>query len=245
MLTERELTRYQRQISLFGEGGQSKLKAAKVFIAGAGGLGTVISVYLAAAGIGRLRLVDHDVVSLSNLNRQILHWDKDLGREKTASAGEKLRAINGDITVEAVPATIDDGNVDRLAGDSDLIVDALDNFPARYVLNRCALRRGIPFFHGAIHGFYGQATTIIPGRTVCLRCLCPEAPPAVPPPVVGVAPGVIGCIQATEVLKYVLGLGCLLENRLLMWDGLGGRMDEVPLVANPDCPDCGRKGGSR
>jgi molybdopterin/thiamine biosynthesis adenylyltransferase len=244
LLTERELTRYQRQISLFGEGGQARLKAARVFIAGAGGLGSVTCLYLAAAGIGRLRIVDHDVVSLSNLNRQILHWDKDLGRAKTASAGEKIREFNADITVETLPETVEEGNADQLVGDSELIVDALDNFPARYALNRCALRKGIPFVHGAVHGFYGQATTIMPGRTACLRCLCPEAPPAVPPPVVGVAPGVIGCIQATEVLKYLLGLGCLLENRLLMWDGLGGRMDEVPLVANPDCPDCG-KGGYR
>jgi adenylyltransferase/sulfurtransferase len=242
LLSDSELTRYQRQISLFGEGGQARLKAATVFVAGAGGLGTVISVYLAVAGVGRLKIVDRDVVSLSNLNRQILHWDGDLGRQKTASAGEKLRKMNGDITVEAVPATIDDSNIDGLVGDCELIIDAMDNFPTRYTLNRCALRKGIPLFHGAIHGFYGQATTIIPGRTACLRCLCSEAPPAVPPPVVGVAPGVIGCIQATEVLKYILGLGCLLENRLLMWDGLGGRMDEVPLVANPDCPDCGRKG---
>ncbi len=244
MLTEDELARYKRQIAIFGEGGQAKLKKAKVFIAGVGGLGSAIVTYLAVAGVGKLRLVDHDVVALDNLNRQILHWDSDIGREKLASAAEKLRRMSADIEVETVPETISQDNAVDLVGDCALIVDAMDNFPARYALNRCALVKKIPFFHGAIYGFYGQATTVIPGKTACLRCIFPEVPPSVAPPVVGVTAAIIGCIQATEVLKYILGMGRLLENRLLMWDGLGCRMDEVPLQKNPECKDCSGLGVS-
>jgi molybdopterin/thiamine biosynthesis adenylyltransferase len=239
MLTKGELTRYKRQLAIFGEEGQTKLKKAKVFIAGVGGLGSVTAIYLTVAGIGKLRVVDHDIVALDNLNRQILHWDSDIGREKLKSAAEKLRRMNAEVTVEIITETIDHSNIDDLVGDCDLIVDAMDNFPARYALNRSALSKRIPFFHGAVHGFYGQATTIIPGKTACLRCIFPEAPAVAAPPVVGVTPGVIGCIQATEVLKYVVSIGQLLENRLLMWDGLGCRMDEVPLERNPECQDCG------
>jgi len=239
MLNEDELTRYKRQLAIFGEEGQAKLKKARVFIAGAGGLGSVTATYLTVAGIGKLRVVDNDVVALDNLNRQILYWDGDIGREKLKSAAEKLRRMNAEVTVETVSERIDHSNIDDLVSDCGLIVDAMDNFPARYALNRSALSKRIPFFHGAVHGFYGQATTIIPGKTSCLRCIFPEGPATAAPPVVGVTPGVIGCIQATEVLKYIVGMGQLLENRLLMWDGLGGRMDEVPLQRNSECKDCG------
>jgi len=240
MLTKDELRRYKRQLSIFGEEGQRKLKEAKVFIAGAGGLGSSISMYLTVAGIGKLRMVDNDIVALENLNRQILHWDSDIGKIKLVSAEEKLKQMNPNVKLEVISETIDKGNADQLVGDCDLIVDALDNFASRYVLNKTALMKKIPFFHGAVHGFYGQATTIIPGRTACLRCVFPKAPPPKAPPVVGVAPGVIGCIQAGEVLKYILGIGSLLENRLLMWDGLKAEMDEVPLEKNPRCEDCGQ-----
>lgn len=240
MLTKDELTRYERQISIFGEEGQRKLKKAKVFIAGAGGLGCSISAYLAVAGVGRLRVVDNDVVALENLNRQILHWDNDIGRKKSESAKEKLKRMNSNVEVEIISETIKRGNIDELCAGFDMIVDAMDNFAARYVLNKAALKKKTPLFHGAVHGFYGQVTTIIPGRTACLRCIFPEAPPPTIPPVVGVTPGLIGCIQATEVLKYVLGIGSLLENRLLMWDGLNGKIDELPLEKNPRCEDCGQ-----
>ena len=238
MLTKDELTRYKRQLAIFGEDGQAKLKKSRVFLAGAGGLGSVTATYLTVAGIGKLRVVDHDVVALENLNRQILHWDSDICREKLKSAAEKLKGMNANIEVETVSETIDDNNIDDLVGDCDLIVDAMDNFPTRYALNRSALSKRIPFFHGAVHGFYGQASTIIPGRTACLRCTFPEVPSAEAPPVIGVTPGIIGCIQAAEVLKYIVGIGQLLKNRLLMWDGLGCRMDEVPLQRNPECKDC-------
>jgi len=242
MLTKDELKRYERQISIFGEDGQGKLKKAKVFIAGAGGLGSSISTYLTVAGIGKLRMVDNDIVALENLNRQILHWDNDIGKKKLESAAAKLKRMNPNVEVEVISETINKGNIDELVGDFDMIVDAMDNFAARYVLNKAALVKKIPLFHGAVHGFYGQATTIIPGKTACLRCIFPEAPPPTIPPVVGVTPGVIGCIQATEVIKYILGIGSLLENRLLMWDGLKAEMDEVPLEKNPGCEDCGKGG---
>ncbi len=242
MLTKDELKRYERQISIFGEDGQGKLKKAKVFIAGAGGLGSSISTYLTVAGIGKLRMVDNDIVALENLNRQILHWDNDIGKKKLESAAAKLKRMNPNVEVEVISETINKGNIDELVGDFDMIVDAMDNFAARYVLNKAALVKKIPLFHGAVHGFYGQATTIIPGKTACLRCIFPEAPPPTIPPVVGVTPGVIGCIQATEVIKYILGIGSLLENRLLMWDGLKAEMDEVPLEKNPRCEDCAGSG---
>ncbi|TET16579.1 MAG: HesA/MoeB/ThiF family protein [Dehalococcoidia bacterium] len=243
MLTKDEVKRYERQISIFGEEGQRKLKKAKVFIAGAGGLGSSISIYLTVAGIGKLRMVDNDIVALENLNRQILHRDNDIGKKKLESAEEKLKKMNSNVEVEVIFETINIGNIDELVGDFDMIVDAMDNFATRYVLNKTALMRKIPLFHGAVHGFYGQATTIIPGKTACLRCIFPEVPPPTVPPVVGVTPGVVGCIQATEVIKYILGIGDLLENRLLMWDGLNAVMDEVPLEKNPRCEDCGKEGG--
>ena len=239
MLTDDEAKRYERQIRIFGEDGQRKLKKAKAFIAGAGGLGSSIAVYLTVAGIGKLRMVDNDTVALENLNRQILHWDNDIGKKKLTSAEEKLKKMNSNVEVEIITGTIDKDNVDELVGDSDMIVDAMDNFAARYILNKTALIKQIPFFHGAVHGFYGQATTIIPGKTACLRCIFPEAPPPTIPPVVGVTVGIIGCIQANEVIKYILGNRSLLENRLLMWDGLKAEMDEVPLEKNPRCEDCG------
>ena len=239
MLTEKERERYKRQMMLFGDEGQERLKNAHIFIAGAGGLGSPISIYLAVAGIGRLTVVDNDVVDQSNLNRQILHYDRDIGRKKTDSAEEKLRAINPDITVRVIDATIDASNATMLVGDADGIVDAMDNYPTRYILNEVAIEKNIPLFHGGIRGFYGQATTIIPKKTACLRCIFPHAPPKEVFPVVGVTPGFIGMVQATEVLKYLLGSGELLANRLFIWDGLQAHAEEIALERNPRCEACG------
>lgn len=240
MLSPRELDRYKRQILLFGEEGQEKLKKAHIFIAGAGGLGSPISIYLAVAGIGTITVVDKDVVELTNLNRQILHYDLDIGKKKTASAEEKLTAINPDVKINVIDTTIDETNVARLVGRSDGIVDAMDNFPTRYLLNEAAVTKNIPFFHGAIRGLYGQATTIIPGKTPCLRCIFPNAPPKEVFPVVGVTPGLIGMIQATEVLKYLINDGRLLTNRLLIWDGFEAHAEEITVERNPECPVCGK-----
>ncbi|MDD1702138.1 MAG: HesA/MoeB/ThiF family protein [Methanoregula sp.] len=241
MLSERERERYKRQMMLFGDEGQERLKKASIFIAGAGGLGSPVSIYLAVAGVGTLTLVDKDIVEQTNLNRQILHYDRDIGRKKVESAEEKLTEINPDIRVRVVDTTIDDTNCSHLVGRADGIVDAMDNYPTRYLLNDVALEKKIPLFHGAIRGFYGQATTIVPGKTACLRCIFPSAPPKEVFPVVGVSPGFIGMVQATEVLKYLLGTGDLLENRLLIWDGMTAHAEELSFVKNPACISCGRK----
>ena len=242
MLSERERERYRRQIPLFGEEGQERLKKAGIFIAGAGGLGSPVALYLAVAGVGTLTVVDSDVVDLTNLNRQVLHADRDTGRKKAVSAREKLEEINPDITIRAIDARIGGRNAARLVGKADGIVDCLDNYPARYILNRVALEKGIPLFHGAIRGMYGQATTIIPGKTPCLSCIFPTAPPEEEVPVVGVTPGLIGMVQATEVVKFLLGTGELLANRLLLWDGMLAQATEICVERNPACRACGDRG---
>ena len=239
MLTGDELARYRRQIAIFGEGGQAKLKQAKVFIAGVGGLGSAIATYLAVAGVGKLRVVDHDVVALDNLNRQILHWDRDIGRRKVESFEEKLSQMNPEIEVAVVSDKIVADNVAEIVRGSDVIVDAMDNFQTRYLLNRVALEQRIPFFHAGVYGLEGQVTTIVPGETACLRCIFPEAPAAETFPVIGATCGVIGCIQATEVVKYIAGVGALLTNKLLVWDGLDATVAEFTVTRNRACEDCG------
>jgi len=227
---------------LFGEEGQERLKAATIFVAGAGGLGSPVSIYLAVAGVGTLILVDNDIVERTNLNRQILHFDRDIGRRKAVSAGEKLREINPDIELKVIDATIDADSIHRLVGKADGIVDAMDNFPTRYLLNEKAVAENIPFFHGAIRGLCGQVTTILPGKTACLRCIFPDPPPGEVSPVVGTTPGLIAMVQATEVLKYVVGSGELLANRLFLWDGMRACVDEIALEKDPSCNVCGEIG---
>jgi len=239
MLSERERERYRRQILLFGDDVQEHLKKAHIFIAGAGGLGSPVAIYLAVAGVGTITVVDHDTVDRSNLNRQILHSERDVGKKKTVSALETLREYNPDITVTAIDATITDDNARELVGTADGIVDALDNYPARYLLNRVALEKNIPFFHGAIRGFYGQATTIIPNKTACLECIFPKAPPPEVFPVLGATAGVIGSVQANEVIKFLTGKGTLLAGRLFTWDGLCAAAEEIAIVKNPACKACG------
>ena len=238
MFSRRERERYKRQMMLFGDEGQERLKKAHIFIAGAGGLGSPVSLYLAVAGIGTITIIDMDVVDQTNLNRQILHFDRDVGRKKTASAAEKLREINPDITTDAIDVKIDETNAADLVGDADGIVDAMDNYQTRYLLNEVAIEKNIPLFHGAIRGFYGQATTIIPGITPCLKCIFPKAPPREVFPVVGVTPGIIGTIQANEVIKYVLGSGELLTNRLFIWDGMQAHAEEICVERHPACTAC-------
>ena len=241
MLTQDELTRYDRQIMMKGIGkdGQEKLKKARVFVAGVGGLGSPISIYLAVAGVGTIRLADHDTIELSNLNRQILHGDGDLGKRKVDSATQKLQNMNKDITVAAVAEMITEENVSQLVGDCDLIVDATDNLPTRYVLNRAAIEKNIPFFHGAVYGFEGRATTIIPGKTACLWCIYQGRITEGKFPVIGVAPAVIGCLQATEVIKYITGIGELLTDHLLMYDGLNLEFTKLEVKRDPNCQHCG------
>jgi len=245
MLIPDELERYDRQIMIegFGKEGQEKLKRAKVFIAGVGGLGSPISMYLTVAGVGRIRIVDNDRVELSNLNRQVLHWDKDIGKRKVDSALKKLKQLNRGVEIEAIETTITEVNASQLVADSDLIVDAMDNLPTRYLLNKTAIDKGIPFFHGAVYGFEGRAMTIIPGKTACLMCVYRGAVPEGKSPVIGVTPAAIGCIQAMEVIKYIVGIGELLTNRLLIYDGLNLKFSEFLVKKDPNCKHCGHLRG--
>ena len=240
MFTRSELERYDRQIMIkdFGQKGQERLKSAKVFIAGAGGLGSPSAIYLAAAGVGQLRIADFDIVAASNLNRQILHWNIDIGKEKVNSAREKLEKLNPDVKIEAIREKLTEKNISDIIGDSDLIVDATDNLATRYLLNKISLVKKIPLFHGAIHGFEGRITTIIPDKTACLRCTYRGIPPGEKFPVVGVTPGIIACIQATEVIKYLVGIGNLLLNRLVIYDGLTMRFTEFKIKRDPKCEHC-------
>ena len=241
------LQRYERQMMIegFGREGQERLKKAKVVVAGAGGLGSVVSIYLAAAGVGRIRLIDHDKVKLTDLNRQILYEDKDVGKGKVDSAKGKLESLNPEVVVETVSKKITEGSVFELVDGHDLIVDATDNFATRYILNKVAVNRDLPFFHGAVGGFEGRATTIIPGQTACLKCLYRRAPQPAVIPVIGVTPAVIGSIQAAEVVKYIVGIGDLLTNRLLIYDGLSLEFMVIKLKRHPDCEECRHLAGSR
>jgi adenylyltransferase/sulfurtransferase len=240
MLSERALLRYDRQIRLesIGEKGQEKLNHSRILIAGAGGLGSIAAYYLAAAGIGTIRIVDKDRVELSNLNRQILHGEKDVDRLKVESAAEKLVQFNRDIVIEALNEEINEKTLPRLAMGCDLVLDGLDNFPTRYLLNEYLLPQGIPFIYGGILGMMGMTTIILPGRTPCLKCLFPQAPPPQKFPALGTTPGIIGLIQANEAVKYLVGFGSLLAGRLLIYNGMETRFSEVQVEPNPDCSLC-------
>jgi molybdopterin/thiamine biosynthesis adenylyltransferase len=241
LAADNKFQRYERQIMIdgFGEEGQQRLKSARVVIAGAGGLGGIIAAYLAMAGVGKIKIIDNDCVELSNLNRQILYGDKDIGKSKVKVAGKKLASLNKEITLETICETITDDNATSLVGDSDLIVDAMDNLDTRFTLNRVAVQKRIPLFHGAVRGFEGRVTTIVPGKTPCLMCLYRRIPKTSVTPVIGVAPAVIGSIQTTEVIKYITGIGNLLTNRLLLYDGLLLEFSEIKIKNYPDCEVCG------
>jgi len=234
-----EREKYSRQILLFGEEGQEKLKNAKVLVAGAGGLGSPVSTYLAIAGIGKIILADFDSVDPSNLNRQFLHHQKDIGRLKVESAKEKLLSMNPDIEVETIAEMLTESNLEALVPECDVIVDALDNLETRHMLNRLAIKRRIPLIHGAVTGYDGQVTTIVPGKTPCFYCIFPRISKKEIFPVLGATPGIIGSIQANEVIKFLTGQGKLLEGRLLFWNGLSGSFSEISLSKLNNCPVCG------
>lgn len=233
------MNRYIRQIPIIGTEGQVRLKTARVLIAGAGGLGTVISAYLCLAGVGFMRIVDFDTVEESNLNRQFLHLGEDIGKSKACSIQARLSLMNPGIHIEALHETITETNARDLAGTCDLIIDALDNFTTRYLLNRAAVELRIPFIHGAVEGFYGQTATIIPEKTACLRCIFPESPPRKKVPIMGTTCGIIGSVQANEAIRYICRLqGDQPEGRLLLWDGMKSDMNMLEVSRNPSCSDC-------
>lgn len=240
-LTDNDRTRYDRQMLIdgWGEDGQTKLKASQVFIAGAGGLGSPVSIYLAVAGIGEMRICDADKLELSNLNRQILHTDERVGELKSASAAKALSQLNPTLNIVAYSDYIDENSVERVVGKPDIIVDCLDNFEARYLLNTYCIQNKIPLVHGAVWGMMGQVTFVYPPETPCLKCLFPEPPPKEILPVVGATPGIIGCIQAMEALKYLTGVGTTLKGRLLIFDGEEMDFHLVEVKGSPSCPECG------
>ncbi|MGI5991202.1 MAG: HesA/MoeB/ThiF family protein [Methanosarcina sp.] len=234
-----EREKYSRQILLFGEEGQEKLKKAKVLVAGAGGLGSPVSTYLTIAGVGKIILADFDSVDPSNLNRQFLHHEKDIGRLKIESAKEKLLSMNPDIEVETIAEMLTESNLETLVPECDIIVDALDNLETRHILNRLAIKRKIPLIHGAVTGYDGQVTTIVPGKTPCFYCIFPRISKKEVFPILGATPGIIGSIQANEAIKFLTGQGKLLEGRLLFWSGLSGNFSEISLSKLNNCPVCG------
>ncbi|PKL35058.1 MAG: adenylyltransferase [Spirochaetae bacterium HGW-Spirochaetae-1] len=241
MLTDNELNRYKRQmgINTWGRDGQEKLKSSKVFVAGTGGLGGPVLYYLASAGIGRLCFCDYDIIDISNLNRQILHKTDRLGLYKTESAFQTLHDINPEIELIPLQKKITTGNVHSLVGEADIIVDCLDNFNTRQILNRFAVENNIPLVHGGIAEFQGQLTFISPPETACLACFLPEKDDKKKPNVIGATAGIVGSMQALEVIKYITGHGTLLKNKLLFWDGLDSSIETMQLTKNPRCKVCG------
>ncbi|MCG3176675.1 MAG: Protein HesA, heterocyst [Candidatus Omnitrophica bacterium] len=236
-----ETQRYARQVLMegWGEPAQHKLKRTTVFIAGAGGLGSPVSMYLAVAGVGHLRICDYDRPDPTNLNRQILHDESRLMLNKAVSAKMTLTALNPHIDVEALSDRIDADNVDRLVGASSIILDCMDNFETRYALNACAVRRGIPLVHASVWGMEGRLTFIQVPETPCLRCIYEEGPPKEVFPIVGAVPGAIGSLQALETLKYLTGIGRTHKNRLLVMDGGAMSFRTYKISPDPACPVCG------
>jgi adenylyltransferase/sulfurtransferase len=248
-LSNNEIARYSRHLILpeVGMEGQQKLKAAKVLCVGTGGLGAPMTYYLAAAGVGTIGLVDFDVVDESNLQRQIIHSTKDVGRPKIDSAAEKLTALNPNIKIVKHETMLTSANALEIIKDYDIVADGTDNFPTRYLVNdACVLSGNKPNAYGSIFRFEGQASVFATEDGPCYRCLYPEPPPPGLVPscaeggVLGILPGLVGVIQATEVIKLILGNGEPLIGRLLLVDSLGMRFRELKLRKNPDCPVCGQ-----
>jgi molybdopterin/thiamine biosynthesis adenylyltransferase/rhodanese-related sulfurtransferase len=248
-LTAEQRERYSRHLLLpeVGMDGQQKLLDARVLLLGAGGLGSPAALYLAAAGVGTLGIVDNDEVDLSNLQRQVIHSSERIGVSKVDSAEQTINALNPDVNVEKYPVRLGADNIVEIISGYDVIVDGLDNFPTRYLLNDASVRLGIPVVSAAILGFEGQLSVFKPYDGPCYRCLFPVPPPAELAPscgangVLGVLPGTMGLLQATEVIKLILGEGEPLIGRLLMYDALSARVTEVKVRRDPDCPICSRE----
>ncbi|MBQ27858.1 MAG: adenylyltransferase [Nitrospiraceae bacterium] len=245
--TDEQITRYSRHILLpeVGGKGQKKLAQARVLVVGAGGLGSPAILYLAAAGIGTIGIIDNDVVDLTNLQRQVIHHTEDLGTSKVRSAQNKVKALNPDVTVVPLEKRLDANNAIDIIKDYDIIVDGADNFPTKFLINDACYFTNRPLVHGAILRFEGRVFTILPRQTACYRCIFKAPPPAGVVPscqeagVIGVLAGVIGTIQATEVLKLVIGIGTPITNRLLDYDAKTSRFRQVKVAKRPECPLCG------
>src|SRR5436190_18320399 len=248
--SEDQVLRYSRHIILpkIGAVGQRKLLDAKVLCVGAGGLGSPVAMYLAAAGVGTLGIVDFDRVDVTNLQRQLLHDTNDVGRPKVDSAADRINGINPEVHVVKHNVVLSSDNAFDVLGQYDIVVDGSDNFPVRYLVNDATQMLGKPLVYGSIFQFDGQASVFLPGQEVpCYRCLYPEPPPPGTVPscaeggVFGVLPGIVGCIQATEAIKLITGIGDPLIGRLLMFDALGMQFDTFKIRWDPECPVCGKK----
>ncbi|HAA89642.1 MAG: Dinucleotide-utilizing enzyme [Thermoanaerobacterales bacterium 50_218] len=244
-LSDLQKARYERNILLkeIGEEGQQKLLNSSVLVVGVGGVGSPVAYYLAAAGVGRIGLIDPDHVSLSNLQRQILHSTADIRKKKVESAKEKLQNLNPEITIETFCQRFGRENAKQLVKDYDVVVDCADGLEPKYLLNDVCLELKKPFIYAGVRGFTGQLTTFLPGEGPCFRCLFPSNAVSVfidaaEFGVLGVVPGVIGCLQATEAIKILLGIGSLLTGRLLIFNALAMSFSEIPFQKNPDCSSC-------
>ncbi|WP_306535579.1 molybdopterin-synthase adenylyltransferase MoeB [Geobacter sp.] len=247
MFTDEQIERYSRHIILkeVGGKGQKKLLDGKVMVIGAGGLGAPIALYLAAAGVGTIGIADADMVDLSNLQRQVIHFTPDVGKPKVESAREKMEAMNPDVTVRTYQEWISAANIARIIADYDFVIDGTDNFAAKFLINDACVMVGKPYSHGGILQFVGQTMTIRPGESPCYRCIFPAPPPKDGIPtcsqagVIGVLPGVIGTIQATEAIKFLIGKGDLLTGHIMMYNALEMNFRKVKINRNRKCPVCG------
>ncbi len=248
-LSPEEQVRYGRHILLpeVGEAGQKKLKAARILIIGLGGLGSPVALYLAATGIGTLGLVDADTVDLSNLHRQILYGTDEVGKPKTKAAMERLIATNPNLKCHPYPEKFTTANAAALLSDYDIVVDGTDNFTAHYLINDACILHGKPLVYASLSRFDGMVATVMPRQSACYRCLYPSPPPAHFIPncaeagVLGVLPGMVGMMQATEVVKLILGIGTTLAGRIMLVDGLNAGFKEITVPKDPHCPICGEK----
>jgi adenylyltransferase/sulfurtransferase len=242
ILTQDDRERYSRQILFrpLGEAGQERLAGAHALICGVGGLGSPAATYLAAAGVGRLTLVDPDQVALSNLNRQVLHWERDLGRDKVHSARRKLRSLNSGVRIAALAQGLTRDNALTMLAGVDVALDCLDNLQGRLILNGGCVERGVPLVHGGVRGMAGQVTTVLPGRTPCLACIFHgEAAQPGPMPVLGAAAALVASLQVLEAVKLLAGFGDLLAGRMLHADAQALRFRVVNLERRDHCPICG------
>ncbi len=240
-LSRSEMERYERQIKIFGVDGQIKLKKARVLVVGVGGLGCCAALYLTASGVGNIILIDSQKVELSNLNRQILHWTKDIGVPKIRSAIEKLRELNPEVNIEGVMDVLNEENVYNYVKEVDLVIDGLDNWRTRFIVNRACVELGKPFIHAGVRELYGQLLVVMPGKGPCLQCILPKPPPEVPGfPILGTTPGVLALLEVTEAIKIITGYGKPAIGKMIIYDGYSMSFNEVPVKRRPDCRVCSR-----